>query len=100
MPGSSYCSYAPEYECYEFGWPSCCLDDPDSCPEEKPSCDPTARPSATPAEKQAKASGQVNQPLAAGDAEEEGDTSDGGSRFAAHHWVGSLAVIAIATIAL
>lgn len=26
-PGSSICTYAPDYECYKTGWPACCDDD-------------------------------------------------------------------------
>jgi len=38
--GTSYCTYAPDYACYIFGWPACCdINDGDACPEEQPPCE-------------------------------------------------------------
>jgi len=39
MVGTSYCTYAPDYECYTSGRPACCLDEEVDCPREKPKCD-------------------------------------------------------------
>lgn len=41
LPGSSYCTWSPEPECYPDtnGWPACCEDDEVECPEERPECE-------------------------------------------------------------
>ena len=41
LPGSSYCTWSPEKECYPDtnGWPACCEDDEVECPEERPECE-------------------------------------------------------------
>ena len=40
-PGSSYCTWSPQPDCYRGGWPVCCLraNDGDGCPDERPPCD-------------------------------------------------------------
>lgn len=38
-PGSSYCTWSPDYDCYEEGWPKCCGDDDQPCPDSQPRCD-------------------------------------------------------------
>ena len=38
MTGESYCTWSPDKECYETGWPACC-EDADTCPEEQPECE-------------------------------------------------------------
>jgi len=38
LMGKSYCTYAPDEECYESGWPACCREET-SCPEERPECE-------------------------------------------------------------
>jgi len=38
-PGSSYCTYSPDEECYANGWPECCAAGDDSCPDARPGCD-------------------------------------------------------------
>jgi len=40
--GSDYCTYGPDYNCYSDGWPSCCIEDETTCPEEQPPCIPGA----------------------------------------------------------
>jgi len=37
MVGTSYCTFAPDYDCFETGWPACC--DPGDCPDERPECE-------------------------------------------------------------
>eukprot|EP00928_Gymnodinium_smaydae_P049756 TRINITY_DN3340_c0_g1_i2.p1 TRINITY_DN3340_c0_g1~~TRINITY_DN3340_c0_g1_i2.p1 ORF type:complete len:404 (-),score=14.26 TRINITY_DN3340_c0_g1_i2:35-1246(-) len=37
--GTSYCTHAPSFHCYEKGWPACCLGDKSTCPTAKPACD-------------------------------------------------------------
>ena len=37
--GTGYCTYSPDYRCYENGWPACCDNDPQSCPSRQPGCD-------------------------------------------------------------
>ena len=37
--GGDYCTWGPDYECYESGWPSCCASQ--DCPDESPLCDET-----------------------------------------------------------
>ena len=37
--GSHYCTHGPDYDCFETGWPSCCSNDAEDCPEEMPGCD-------------------------------------------------------------
>ena len=45
MVGTSYCTYAPDYDCYEKGWPECCDDKKkDACPTEQPPCDVASAP--------------------------------------------------------
>jgi hypothetical protein len=39
--GNNYCTFAPNYECYSSGWPSCCGHDEIICSEERPNCDAT-----------------------------------------------------------
>eukprot|EP00547_Thalassionema_nitzschioides_P012695 CAMPEP_0194260524 /NCGR_PEP_ID=MMETSP0158-20130606/45556_1 /TAXON_ID=33649 /ORGANISM="Thalassionema nitzschioides, Strain L26-B" /LENGTH=533 /DNA_ID=CAMNT_0039000617 /DNA_START=16 /DNA_END=1617 /DNA_ORIENTATION=+ len=40
LVGSSYCTYAPDYDCYVSGWPTCCDDDDNvECPLERPLCE-------------------------------------------------------------
>ncbi|KAL9187696.1 hypothetical protein ACHAXT_006074 [Thalassiosira profunda] len=48
MPGESYCTWGPNYTCYETGWPSCCSDDAVECPEERPECEITLPPTPNP----------------------------------------------------
>ena len=31
-PGASYCTWSPDYDCYDEGWPRCCEDDEGDCP--------------------------------------------------------------------
>lgn len=39
LPGSSYCTYAPKYNCYRSGWPACCSSNGGvNCPKTKPGC--------------------------------------------------------------
>jgi len=38
MTGESYCTWSPDKECYETGWPACC-EDKETCPEEQPKCE-------------------------------------------------------------
>ena len=43
--GADYCTYGPDYDCYESGWPSCCSTadgEGDPCPDTQPSCEVTA----------------------------------------------------------
>jgi hypothetical protein len=44
--GADYCTWAPNVECYPDtnGWPACCTENSDACPEERPPCSsgPTA----------------------------------------------------------
>ena len=44
MVGASYCTFAPDYDCYESGWPACCGDDAVECPAEQPECEVMAEP--------------------------------------------------------
>ncbi|KAL7549711.1 hypothetical protein ACHAWF_012977 [Thalassiosira exigua] len=44
-PGSSYCTYLPNYQCYKNGWPTCCGSG--GCPPQPPPCD-VSTPSPTP----------------------------------------------------
>jgi hypothetical protein len=38
--GTSYCTYSPNEECYENGWPECCGDDGGKdCPDKEPGCE-------------------------------------------------------------
>lgn len=39
QPGSSICTYSPNYACYTNGWPSCCTTNPSSCPSTPPPCE-------------------------------------------------------------
>lgn len=39
LPGSSYCTYAPDYKCYKSGWPKCCGEGNGGCPANQPKCD-------------------------------------------------------------
>jgi len=39
ISGASYCTWSPEYDCYQNGWPSCCSDDSQDCPKQQPQCD-------------------------------------------------------------
>lgn len=41
QPGSSYCTFEPDLECYPFtnGFPACCADGPETCPVARPACD-------------------------------------------------------------
>ena len=48
MLGKSYCTWGPNYTCYETGWPSCCSDDAVECPEERPECEITLPPTPNP----------------------------------------------------
>ena len=38
-PGSHYCTHVPDETCYLSGWPSCCANGANTCPQEKPGCD-------------------------------------------------------------
>jgi len=38
-PGSSICTYSPDYDCYKSGWPPCCDDDEYECPSFPTMCD-------------------------------------------------------------
>jgi len=39
-PGSSYCTYAPDTDCYVAGWPQCCGNTDQPCPTDRvPRCD-------------------------------------------------------------
>jgi len=44
--GASYCTWSPDYDCYEMGWPVCCSTrrDVEPCPAEQPACDKTPEP--------------------------------------------------------
>ena len=45
--GSSFCTWAPDNDCFESGWPQCCDEDLDQpCPKAQPRCD-TAAPGIT-----------------------------------------------------
>jgi len=37
--GGDYCTWAPNTDCYESGWPGCCGNETVSCPEVRPPCD-------------------------------------------------------------
>ena len=39
--GASYCTWSPDYDCYNSGWPACCDDDLGgaSCPTQQPECE-------------------------------------------------------------
>ena len=37
MVGTSYCTFAPDYDCFETGWPACC--GTEDCPDERPGCE-------------------------------------------------------------
>ncbi|KAL7523321.1 hypothetical protein ACHAWF_000474 [Thalassiosira exigua] len=38
-PGSSICTHAPDYECYQTGWPPCCSENNgDDCPSFQTMC--------------------------------------------------------------
>merc|ERR1711957_127304 len=40
MPvGTTYCTYGPDESCYANGWPRCCTELRNTCPEEKPPCE-------------------------------------------------------------
>merc|ERR1719254_353184 len=41
MVGTSYCTWSPDTECFPSnnGWPACCGDDSQDCPEERPACE-------------------------------------------------------------
>lgn len=39
LPGSDYCTWAPEYQCWKNGWPSCCFSEDVQCPQQQPACD-------------------------------------------------------------
>ena len=39
MVGTSYCTFSPDFDCYEKGWPACCGDDSVECPAEQPECE-------------------------------------------------------------
>ena len=38
ITGTSYCTYGPDMTCYESGWPSCCIVEGETCPDEQPGC--------------------------------------------------------------
>ena len=38
----SYCTLAPDYDCFETGWPACC--GTEDCPDERPGCEITPEP--------------------------------------------------------
>jgi len=39
-PGSSYCTWSPNYDCFINGWPQCCsVDDQECPPDRQPRCD-------------------------------------------------------------
>jgi hypothetical protein len=38
ITGTSYCTYGPDMTCYESGWPSCCIVQGETCPDEQPGC--------------------------------------------------------------
>ena len=42
MVGTSYCTFAPDYDCFETGWPACC--GTGDCPDERPGCEITSEP--------------------------------------------------------
>ena len=42
MVGTSYCTFAPDYDCFETGWPACC--GTEDCPDERPGCEITPEP--------------------------------------------------------
>ena len=45
MVGTSYCTYSPDYDCYEKGWPECCQKkEGKDCPAERPPCDVASAP--------------------------------------------------------
>jgi len=38
--GGGYCLWAPEPDCFfEYGWPACCEEGQEKCPEKRPECD-------------------------------------------------------------
>lgn len=38
--GRDYCTWSPDYECFNEGWPQCCLNDDQECPPDRhPRCD-------------------------------------------------------------
>ena len=40
LVGDSYCTWGPQYDCYASGWPSCCNNVDEDCPDdEQPPCD-------------------------------------------------------------
>merc|ERR550534_3131009 len=39
--GKHYCTWGPDYSCFKDGWPSCCNDKSEKCPEERELCDRT-----------------------------------------------------------
>ena len=54
LPGSSSCTYSPDYSCYVNGWASCC-GTPEGCPPNPP-CDVGPSPKSTPSPTPYKAS--------------------------------------------
>jgi hypothetical protein len=91
--GTSYCAWAPDTACYPEtnGWPACCAENPENCPEEREPCNgttslapapvvPTA-PSVTPA--------PVPAPSPSPTASTAGTTS-GGASVAARLWSSTL----------
>ncbi|KAL7534315.1 hypothetical protein ACHAXR_005787 [Thalassiosira sp. AJA248-18] len=38
-PGSDYCTWSPDNDCYKKGWPKCCVVDDQPCPDYQPRCD-------------------------------------------------------------
>merc|ERR1711865_1294211 len=37
--GGSYCTWSPDTDCWNGGWPACCRDTNTPCPDKQPACD-------------------------------------------------------------
>merc|ERR1711935_597757 len=37
--GTSFCTYSPNYDCYDKGWPVCGASTSNECPEQQPGCE-------------------------------------------------------------
>jgi len=48
MVGTSYCTWSPDAACFPSsnGWPACCREGAESCPDERPACEAAAEPAA------------------------------------------------------
>merc|ERR1711865_1134226 len=42
--GGSYCTWSPDTDCWNGGWPACCRDTNTPCPDKQPACDTSSPP--------------------------------------------------------